>query len=531
MNSFANDFIDYVCSGHSMLAVSTYEKDRATHEISKAAQSIGKNVMTWSIGCGWKAIHHNELPTERWDQPFDAQDVQPSSAITRIMACPLGESVWILRDFSVYLHKDTFPEFDIIASLLDQAKQHLSSEGHTVVFLGPCFQAPDPLKYDIAEIDFPLPDKESIETNVRFACEDVHTQDGSQFQIDENILPDIVYACQGMTQQQIIDRVTLALRKHKDLNPDAVRTIVNEKGAIIRSSGILTFTEPPSGGLDNVGGYETIKTQVKLDKPCFSDEARKFGIDFPKGILMVGIPGCGKTLLSVSIASEFGFPLVSMDVGSLMGSLVGESEKNMRNAIKFIESIAPCVCQLDEIEKAFGGRSDLDGGSSKRLFGTFLKWLNDRLSPVYFVATANEIRSLPPEMCRKGRFDEIFGLDLPSEEERTAIFDIQFKKRDRDYMFEGCKALATKTEGFTGADIEQVVKEGLKIAFSQNRQDTLEDFEQAIKSVIPLSVTEPQRIADIREWCSKHAKAANPKLASSQEPAKRRVQLGAGELN
>lgn len=520
VDNFAKDFMDYVLSGHAMLAVSTYEKDRAIQEIRKAAKPAKRRVFSWSVATGWVVDAEGTLLS-------DKPETQPDQAIAEIASHEEENSIWILRDFGIYLNKDTFGEFDIVISLLDNLRQSLCHDGKTIVFLGPGFKSPDVLKQDIALMDFSLPRPEDIEKHIKFVCEKVTVEDGSKFELNKDMIPDITYACRGMTQQQIFDRVALALRKHKNLTLEAVQTIINEKGAVIRASGILDFTEPPKGGLDVVGGYEALKRQVRLDKPCFSEEAKEFGIDFPKGLLLVGLSGCGKTLIATAIASEFGMPLISMDVGSLMDSLVGGSEKNMREAIQILESVAPCVCLLDEIEKAFGGQGDHDGGSSKRVFSTYLKWLNDHTSPVYVVATANQIQSLPPELSRKGRFDEIFGLDLPSEEEREQIFCIHLTKRKRSLDDYSCSELAKQSKCFTGADVEQAVKQGLKTAFCEGRETKQSDFEKAIKSVVPLSKTNPEQIRLIQEWCNTHAKQANPKVLPKQEPKKRRVSVSA----
>jgi hypothetical protein len=205
-------------------------------------------------------------------------------------------------------------------------------------------------------------------------------------------MPALVTACRGMTQQQVEDRVALALRKFKKLNGEAARLILNEKAEVIRRTGLLDYRDPPAGGLDLIGGWENVKRHVQLDKPCFGPDAREFGIEFPRGLLLVGISGGGKTQMSLCIASYLGLPLIQLDVGSLMSKWVGESERNMRDAIRLLEGLGSCVLQLDEIEKGFGGvGGELDGGSAQRSFGIFLKWLSDRSCPVYVVATANNI--------------------------------------------------------------------------------------------------------------------------------------------
>lgn len=508
MNVFRTDFRDYICSGHALLHVDTFEKDRAISEIAKVADDTGQKVYVWSIAQGWIDANGAQVC-----------EVKPAAPIEDHLRAVLDfpdDVICVLRDFGGYLRHETYPSYDIVIGWLDELRKVVGSCRQTIVFVGPEFSTPKALLHDITQIDFALPKNEQITERIDFVCSDVTTADGTKFEPDEKIIPQVIDACRGMTSQQTVDRVALALRKHKDLNHDAVRTIVREKASIIKASGLLTYVEPPDGGLSIIGGYDALKQHVLLDQPCFTQDARDFGIEFPRGLMLVGIPGCGKTLLSLAIASELGLPLIAMDVGNLMDKFVGESEKNMREAIKMLESIAPCVLQLDEIEKGFGGTGDTDGGASRRVFGSFIKWLNDRQSPVYAVATANQVQSLPPEFCRKGRFDEIYGLDLPSLTERREIFHIHLSKRGRDSDTFELDRLAEATEGYTGADIEQIVKLSLKIAFAGGKKLGQEHLDNAVSEIIPLSKTEASRIADTRQWCEHHAKPANP---SKKSPA------------
>jgi len=507
MNSFINDMADYICSGHALLHVDTFEKDRAIKDICDVAAGIDRRVYVWSVATGW----HNQK-----GEPIS--DVKVKAPIEDHLAA-IAEfdegTICILRDFGCYVKHETYPGFDVVVGWLDTLRRIVSSQLKTIICVGPEFDVPKAILHDVTRVDFDLPSAEQIKERVEFACGDVTRSDGSKFELDKSIVPQIVNACRGMTSQQTVDRVTLSLRKHKDLNGEAAGTILREKAAVIRASGLLTYIEPPEGGLDNVGGYDALKRHVILDKPCFTQEAREFGIEFPRGILMVGVAGCGKTMLSLAIASELGLPLISLDIGSLMNKFVGESEHNLREAIKMIESMAPCVLQMDEIEKGFGGAGDMDGGASRRMFGTFIRWANDRTSPVYFVATANQVQSLPPEFCRKGRFDEIYGLALPEENERAEIFGIHIGKRGRDINAFDVHALAKKTKGYTGADIEQIVKLGLKMAFASGDELGTNHLKSAIEEIIPLSKTESQRIEEITAWCAKHAKPANPKIETA----------------
>jgi ATP-dependent 26S proteasome regulatory subunit len=502
MENFKTNISDYICSGHALLHIDTFEKDRAIAEIAEIAKTIDRKIIIWSVSQGW--VDEKGAPVCKVKAEDSIED-QLKAIID------FGEGIiCILQDFGVYLKYETYPNYDVTISLLNDLRKIMASVRQSIIFVGPGFEIPLSLTHDIAQIDFSLPDEKAIEERIRFICKDVSKSDGDKFKLNEAILPEIIFACKGMTSSEVADRVALSLRKHKDLNKDAIKTLVREKASVINSSGLLQYIEPRTKGLSDVGGYEVLKNHVKLDKPCFTQEAKEFGIEFPRGILEVGVPGCGKTLMSEAIAADFNLPLIAFDVGSIMGSLVGQSEANMRQAIKIIESVAPCVLQVDEIEKAFGGNNDLDGGTSKRTFSSFLKWMSDRESAVYIVATANDVSSLPVELLRSGRFDALFGFDLPNEDERQQIFDIHITKRGRSSKSFNTKKLSQKAINFVGADIEQAVKMALKIAFAQKKQLKQSHIELAIEKIVPLSKVEPEKIKAIQEWCQKHTRMANP---------------------
>lgn len=504
---FKTNLIDYICSGHSLLSVKTTEKNRLIGIIKNCADDINRKVYIWSAAIGWHTIDGKNVGG-------DSDSKEPEVALQQILKLD-ESSVLILKDFEFYMSSNTYSKCDIVNSWIQELNKYLCNTKQTIVFLGAEFHLPPSLKDAITFIEFKLPDDSHIEKLIRFVSEGVEKKDGSKFELDIKVLPDLITACRGMTEAQIVDRTSLALRQNKDLNNDAVCSILNEKANIIQNSNLLTFHGIPETKLNSVGGYDVLKKHIELDKPCFTDEARQFGIEPPKGILMVGIPGSGKTLLSKCIAADLNVPLISMDVANIMDSLVGGSESNMREAIRLLESIAPCVLQLDEIEKGFGGSGDLDGGSSRRVFGQFLKWLSNKNSFVYVVATANNVASLPSEFLRKGRFDELFGLDLPSEQERMQIFDIHISKRGRNPKDFDIKKLSSITSEYSGADIEEVVKMGLKIAFSVKQELNNNHLLCAALEIVPLAKIEPERIENLRNWMLKRVKLANPKISST----------------
>lgn len=508
MNQFQTDLENYLLSGHILLHVNTYEKERGIEQIAEVCKNNSKKIYVWNIANGWGNSNSEGSPEE---------------AIKEVVSME-KDSVFILNNFHYYLNQQTYNKFDIVISLIECIKGSLYKDSKTIIFLSGEFQIPEVLRNDVTTINFPLPDEEHIKESINNVCKGI-TREGEPFNPNMDLLPEIINACRGMCSHQISDRTALAIRKNKDFNKEAVKTLYREKSNVIKLSGLLNYIEPKSGGLENIGGYEPLKRHILLDKPCFSKEAIEFGISPPKGLLLAGIPGCGKTVFCEAIASEFGLALLELSVENLMGGIVGESEKNTREAIKLIEAISPVVVKIDEVEKAFGGKGDLDGGTSKRLLGMFLKWLNDRKSQVYVVMTANDVSSLPPEFTRKGRIDEVYGMGLPNNEERKQIFNIHILNKKRDPINFDLDKLSLSCEGYTGADIQTSIEMGLKIAF-RSKQELNDNFIlTGLDSIKPLSKTQPEKIEELKKWIETRAKFANSQETTIKTPSRRNVKV------
>jgi SpoVK/Ycf46/Vps4 family AAA+-type ATPase len=291
---------------------------------------------------------------------------------------------------------------------------------------------------------------------------------------------------------------------------DAVDLVLGEKRQIVRRSGLLEFYEAEEN-LGDVGGLESLKGWLRRRHHAFSEEAREFGLPFPRGILLLGVQGCGKSLVAKAISREWRMPLLRLDVGRVFGKYIGESEAAIRRVAQTAEAVAPAILWIDEIEKGFAGATaeSHDTGVSARVLGTFLTWLQEKRKPVFVFATANQIRNLPPELLRKGRFDELFFVDLPTADERAAIFAVHLRKRRRDPGDFALPALAERTEGFTGAEIEQVVNEALYTAFGAGRRPLKQDdLLAAAGEVVPISVTMREAITAMRHWAETRARRA-----------------------
>jgi SpoVK/Ycf46/Vps4 family AAA+-type ATPase len=324
-------------------------------------------------------------------------------------------------------------------------------------------------------------------------------------------------AALGLTLHEAENAFARAMVEDGKLDITDVEVILEEKRQTIRKSGILEYIKSDLA-ITDVGGLQNLKRWLTKRNKSWLDSAAKYNLPAPRGVLIAGVPGCGKSLVAKAISAMWQVPLLRLDIGRVFSGLVGSSEENMRRAIETAEAIAPCVLWIDEIEKGFGSASGPSGdsGTSARIFGTFLTWMQEKTKPVFVVATANNISALPPEMMRKGRFDEIFFVDLPTQAERRDILRLHLDRRLEhpdvmgDFVTDEktLAAMAEATEGFIGAELEQVVVSGLFDAFFEDRSVTLDDFQRAIRLTVPLSVTQAEQIQRLRDWANVRAVAA-----------------------
>jgi ATP-dependent 26S proteasome regulatory subunit len=387
----------------------------------------------------------------------------------------------------------------------------------TVIITGHDKFIPDALQKEILIKEFALPTAEEIQQVLVKLVEQNRQNQRLRFDIDSNnTIARLCEAACGLTLNEAENAFALSMVNDGVLNATDVSTIAEEKKQIIHRNGLLEFSMPKLK-MEDIGGLENLKKWLEKRAQSWSEQARKYNIPAPRGVLITGLPGCGKSLTAKTVSTSWNVPLLRLDMGAVFSGLVGSSERNMRTVIQTAESMAPCVLWIDEIEKAFSGvGSSGDSGTATRLFGTFLTWMQEKEKFVFVVATANNIDFLPPELMRKGRFDEIFFVDLPTRAERKIIIDIHLKKRlthpdvignlklDDSFI----DPLVERTEGFTGAEIEQVVISGLFEAFSENRAITIDDFITAIENTVPLVVTQSEKIRAIREWANVRAVSA-----------------------
>lgn len=422
------------------------------------------------------------------------------------------DSIFILKDFHPYLRRErSGTAYEVVRALRDLLPLLYDGAHYkTVIFLSPTLVIPDEMQKEITVLDYPLP----CESEIYAAFEELLRVNGVKNNLPANMLHEIASAARGMTLREAENAFSRAIIRQGGLTPDALGVIYEEKRQVIRKGGLLECVDS-NIALDDIGGLDVLKEWLKKRRNSWGRRALDYMLPAPKGVLITGIPGCGKSLTAKAMSAIWGVPLIQLDMGRIYSGLVGSSEENMRRAIQTAEAMAPCVLWLDEIEKGLSGTgSSNDSGTATRVFGTLLTWMQEKKSMVFILATANDISGLRPELLRKGRFDEIFFVDLPTKKEREAIARVHVRRHMceafngialNDQFFSG---LASLTQGFVGAEIEALIVNALFEAFSENRCLCAEDFRRAAANTVPLSTTQREQIENLRAWANTRAVAA-----------------------
>jgi ATP-dependent 26S proteasome regulatory subunit len=416
----------------------------------------------------------------------------PLTALDVIRSRPADQSwVFILRDFHRFLE-------DVrVARKRRNLTRTLRAERKTVILLSPQYKVPTELAEEVTVLDFPLPSAEQIAKEMAVCLDPAHVR------LDDAGKEALVKACQGLTMQRVRQVLAKAIAQDGVLDESDIALVLEEKKQIIRSTEVLEFY-PASEHLEDIGGLDNLKQWLALRATAFSENARRYGLPNPKGVLLVGIQGTGKSLSAKAIASLWRLPLLRLDVGRLMGSLVGESEAKAREMIRLAEAMAPAVLWMDELDKAFGmvGGGG-DSGTTARVLSTLITWMQEKTAPVFVVATANNVEALPPELLRKGRFDEIFFVGLPSDRERREIFEVHLKRvRAHSLRQYNLDRMVAVSQGFSGAEIAQAVVEAMHEAFAAEREFTTDDVVQALRGSVPLSRTAQEHVDRLKRWAT-----------------------------
>lgn len=495
MSGFLKEIETLIRARYPIMYVITWEEGRVEKDLLDVTGRLKKELLVWSITEGFR-----KLP----DGKPDHATTDPIRALTYVLESK-DNGVFVLRDFDPYMRDP-----QLVRKLRDVARD-LKTSYKTLVIVSPVLQIPDHLEKDVCVLDYGLPDRAEIRALLERIIEQVSKNPRITVAVEEPDKELLVNAALGLTSAEAENVFAKAIVSDGQLVPSDVDIVLAEKQQIIRKSGILEFY-PADEHFSDVGGMQLLKTWLRKRGNAFSERAREFGLPHPKGVLLLGVQGCGKSLCAKAVSGLWKLPLLRLDVGSLFGGLVGESEQNMRRAIRLAESVAPCILWLDELEKSFSGvqgSGASDGGTTARVFGSFIQWMQEKTAPVFVIATANDVSSLPPELLRKGRFDEIFFVDLPTEAERAEIIEIHLRRRGRDPGGFALSPIAEATDGFSGAEIEQVVISALYDAFDESRDLTQEDVLGNSQATVPLSTTMKERLQDLRDWARTRARPAS----------------------
>ena len=420
------------------------------------------------------------------------------------------KDVFILNDFNEHIEEENIKFY--IRTLSEKARY----TNTYIIILSAVYKLPIELEKYVTVVNIPLPDRIDLSKTL------AHIEKESGLSITSSLRNRLIDAALGMTTTEADLAFCLAVVKD-NLKESSVGTVSAEKEQIIRKSGVLDYY-PKNESIKDVGGMDNLKDWLFKRQKAYDKKAREWGLQEPKGLLLLGVPGCGKSLTAKCIASCWEMPLLRLDIGKVFQGIVGSSEDNIRKAIVTAEAVAPCVLWIDEIEKGLSGVQSsgmTDGGVTSRIFSTILTWMQEKTCPVFVVATANNINLLPPELLRKGRFDEIFFVDLPNQEERKNIFTIHLNKRNQKTDNFAMESIARESEGFNGAEIEECIKEAMFDAYvsnPENPQLTTKFIIEAINKTVPLSVTMKEQISSLREWATTRAK--NASVDSSLEKKK-----------
>jgi SpoVK/Ycf46/Vps4 family AAA+-type ATPase len=362
----------------------------------------------------------------------------------------------------------------------------------------------------VAEIAAPAPKREEYSELLNNIIRDLRAKTEVRVEINEDEMNRLLNNLKGLTLLEAEKILTRAIIEDGGLNAKDLQRVIDAKRVVVERDGLLEYF-PAEHGMSEIADMASLKDWLNKRRMIITEPERavSFGLVFPKGILLLGVPGAGKSLCAKAVSMEWGLPLLKMDPSNLYNKYIGESERNFKRAMETAEKMAPVILWIDEIEKAFASGGSEDGGVSQRVLGTFLSWMQDRKGDVFVVATANDVEKLPPEFLRKGRFDEVFFVDLPDVESRAAIFSIHLRKRGKDPAKFGIEALAAAAEGFSGAEIEQVVVSGLYGAFSANCELTNDMLITEIGRTRPLSVTRAEQIENLRAWASERTVSAH----------------------
>jgi AAA+ superfamily predicted ATPase len=480
-------FTQLIERGYSCIYTVTFEEHYALELVRKTAEKLKRDMWVWSVADG---LRDGLLD----GSPVIAKTDTPASGLASMSQAKPG-SICVALDLAEHLTGGK--ALRILRDMLDS----FGRTGISIVLIDCSEKLPDVIKSGGRRFEISLPDEQELHQIVRATLQRLHRMKPIEVDITPRGFDTIVRNLRGLTRRQAVRIISDTVSVDQKFDDEDINVIIASKRRMIQQNGLLEYIQTPLD-LSEIGGMTHLKKWLEQRRDVFSPEARKFGLTAPKGVLMLGVQGAGKSLCAKAIATAWRQPLLRLDPGILYASYIGESEQNLRDALKQTEMMAPVILWIDEIEKAFASAASrsADGGLSQRMFGTLLTWLQEREAPVFVVATANDIEALPPELLRKGRFDETFFVDLPTPEVREQIFAVHLRKHGRDPAKFDLNALAGVSENYSGAEIEQSVIAGLHAAYADKAELDTDRLTSAIRGSPPLSVTMAEKVADLRRW-------------------------------
>jgi ATP-dependent 26S proteasome regulatory subunit len=507
-------------SSTPIVILETVEETRAVRLVHAAALPLNLAVFEWTIASGLvrcgneagasapavRAMTHGmaNFSTDSGAQAiYNSRD--PSQALSNLEAIST-EAVFILKDFHRHMADP------VVVRKLRDVGQEFSTNRRTVVITAPTIEVPPELASLVEFLELPLPDTQRLrqmveEVFMRLArVHDLHRT------LDAAGLEAVAENLRGLTEEEADRAVSHTIVNRRGLTPETVTDVLDAKKDLLRHSGSLEFINA-SDKLAGVGGLDNLKQWLAQRRGSWEDSARKFGLDPARGVIILGVQGCGKSLCARAIAGEWNLPLVKFDSAAIFDKYIGESEKHIEKVFRVAEVLAPCVLWIDELEKVFAGSgadsASVDAGVSSRLLGSFLSWMQDRRAPVFVAATCNNVIALPPELIRKGRFDELFFVDLPNQLERKQIVGLQLSKHNREAASFDLDRIATAARGFSGAEIEAAVQSALYSAYSKKQELSTQILMDVISQTVPLSITRAEEIEAQRAWAKTRAVPAS----------------------
>ena len=475
-------------ASHPCILLETLEEAEALDVVRKASLELRLPVSAWKHSRG---LYDADFP----DKPPVPGTEDPAAALEKLLHELPDRTIALFFDLAGHLGDARTAR--LLRDLLEKVRR---KEGH-VLLIDSRGELPAPIDHEATRFQLSLPDEKDLGELVRDVLSRERARLKGPVRLSPSLWTAFLHNLRGLTRRQARQVVLDVVSDDGELDEKDLHRALVRKRQILQKDGLLDFVETPAS-LDEIAGMDRLKAWLAQRKNALLDEARLYGLVAPRGLLMLGVPGSGKSLTAKAVATAWQRPLFRFDPSSLYDKYIGESERHLREAFRLAEAMSPIVLWIDEIEKGFAGAASrsVDGGLSARMFGSLLTWMQERQAPVFVIATANDIEALPPELLRKGRFDEIFFVDLPKPEVRRTMFSIHLKKRMYDPAGFEIEALTAASDGYTGAEIEQAVTAGMHQAFSRGLKMTTDDLLQVLQGSPPLAVTMRERVQELRDW-------------------------------